>query len=135
MEMMKDGAANGVLDCSKAEYDILRQDVPWMYTDRNRARVALDAVLYGLLDMHGIARIALPAEYVAAAIVMFVRPVNIHQCCVAMSGSVGSTHSLFSGSAGSLFDLCLLAYSRGDFSSFAKRFDAAMAKLPAADGP
>lgn len=56
-------------------------DTPWLGSDRNRVTVALNTLLSGVLDAAGVERFNLPAEWVAAAIAVFVSPINIQLAC------------------------------------------------------
>lgn len=70
-----------VIGLSREDFTRVTGAVPWLGTDRNRITVALNTLLSGVLDAAGVPRFALPAEWVAAAIAVFVSPINIHLAC------------------------------------------------------
>ena len=69
---------------------VLRQPTMWLSSDRSTVRNTFDNMLFQSLDMLGLPRFILPVEYVAAAIVSFVHPVNFFTACL-WSESHGST--------------------------------------------
>ncbi len=75
-----------VIDLHPDDYAFLTQDKLWISRDRSRARRCIEAATYGALDMVGLPRFAVPAEFVAAAIAYFVKPQNLQLACVIMEG-------------------------------------------------
>ena len=69
---------------------VLRQPTMWLSSDRSTVRNTFDNMLFQSLDMLGLPRFILPVEFVAAAIVSFVHPVNFFTACL-WSESHGST--------------------------------------------
>ena len=69
---------------------VLRQSTMWVTSERSTVRNTFDNMLFQSLDMLGLPRFILPVEYVAAAIVSFVHPVNFFTACL-WSESHGST--------------------------------------------
>lgn len=63
------------------DFNKVVSDTPWVGQDRNRVTVALNTLMSGILDAAGQARFSLPCEWVAAAIAVFVAPINIHLAC------------------------------------------------------
>jgi len=63
------------------DFNKLISPVPWLNSDRNRVTASLSIMLSSPLDAQGISRFNLPAEYVAAAIGIFVAPNNIKLAC------------------------------------------------------
>ena len=60
---------------------VLSQPVMWLSSDRATVRNTFDGLVFQSLDLLGLPRIALPVEYVAAAIVAFVHPANYFAAC------------------------------------------------------
>ncbi len=69
---------------------VLRRSTLWLSSERNVVRNTFDGLLFQSLDMLGLPRFILPVEYVAAAIVVFVHPVNYFTACL-WSESHGAT--------------------------------------------
>ncbi len=69
---------------------VLRRSTLWLSSERNIVRNTFDGLLFQSLDMLGLPRFVLPIEYVAAAIVAFVHPVNFFTACL-WSESHGAT--------------------------------------------
>ena len=53
----------------------------WMQRDHRPVRQCLDALLFGLHDVAGIARIEIPAEEIAAFGIIYVQPANWYTFC------------------------------------------------------
>jgi len=66
---------------SEDDFNKVTGKLPWLGTDRNRMTQALNTLLTTTLDVLGIPRHTLCAEYVAAGIALFVHPVNAHVAC------------------------------------------------------
>lgn len=79
--------ASGVLDLTEEDYEFLTSNNLWIATDRSRARRCVEATVYGALDFVGFPRFAAPAEFVAAAIAFYVKPVNLQTACLIMEGA------------------------------------------------
>ncbi len=62
----------------------------WLASDRSTVRNTFDGLLFQALDMLGLPRFVLPVEFVSAAIVAFVHPVNYFTACL-WSESHGAT--------------------------------------------
>ena len=69
---------------------VLGQPIMWLASDRATVRNTFDNLVFQSLDLLGLPRFILPVEYVAAAIVSFVHPVNYLTACL-WSESHGST--------------------------------------------
>lgn len=78
--------ASAVLDLTEDDFNFLINDKLWIATDRTRARRCVEAAIYGALDYLSLPRFAVPAEYIAAAIAYYVKPVNIMFACLLMEG-------------------------------------------------
>ncbi len=84
MAAIKSGASNEdflSLGLSPADVELLTGQVPWTGSDGLRVRRCLDAVVYGSLDIMGIARFEVSAEYLAAHICHYVAPRNYMAAC------------------------------------------------------
>lgn len=77
---------SAVLDLSSDELDFVMSNRLWLLGDRNRARRALESIVYGGLDVVGLPRFAIPAEFIAAGIALYVHPVNLQLACAIMDG-------------------------------------------------
>jgi len=64
------------VDIPDDEREFLMAAVPWLANQRNRAKNVILSVCNGSLDIVGMPRFELPAEFVAAAIQKFVHPIN-----------------------------------------------------------
>lgn len=69
------------LGVSKADYARLVGDAPWTASERNRMTATLHSLIMGSVDIMGLSRFKVPAEYMAAGIAVFVAPVNVHVAC------------------------------------------------------
>ena len=79
-------AAEGYVDISDEDVAFLNSERVWTASDRNRARRCIEAFSYGAIDLMGLPRFPLPAEFVAAVIVKHVHAINWQTSCVVMSG-------------------------------------------------
>lgn len=70
-----------VIGLSSEDFDRVTGNRPWQGSERNQITVALNTLLSGVLDAAGRPRFSLPAEWVAAAIAVFVSPINIQLAC------------------------------------------------------
>ena len=73
-----------------AGLQVLRKSSMWRASERSTVRNVFDSLLFQSLDELGLPRFTLPVEYVAAAIVAFVHPINYFTACM-WSESHGST--------------------------------------------
>ena len=71
-----------LLGITAVDFEFVTGSVPWTREDRGRVRAVLDAVCHGVVDLLGAPRLNLPAEYMAAVLVTFVKPVNMHLACL-----------------------------------------------------
>ena len=124
-----------------AEMRLCRGDAPWIGTDRPSIVRTLESLLYGSLDVLGLPRIRIPAEYVASVLVTVVKPLNIALACSWMQreGSAALEALVTSAEVGGniepvsaerLFALCCELYDttvRSEASaSFDRRMDIAV---------
>lgn len=80
-------AAEGYVDLSEDDVNFIKQDRIWTAADRSRVRRGLEAFAYGAVDLLGLARFPLPAEFVATVIAKVVAAPNWQIACVIMSGA------------------------------------------------
>jgi len=74
------------VDLNKDDIQFLKGPRLWLRSDRGRVRRCLEAYAYGGLDIIGLPRFPLPAEFVACAIALHVHPSNWMTACVVFSG-------------------------------------------------
>jgi hypothetical protein len=69
--------------CGVTEQDwkLLIGNRVWVNTDRPRIRRCLDSLIYGVIDMLGLPRFEIPAEFACSCIAMFVAPCNYTPAC------------------------------------------------------
>lgn len=96
-----------VIDLTEDDFEFLTGDRLWLVSDRSRARRCVESAVYGALDFIGFPRFPAPVEFIAAAIVNYVSPVNIQLACACMDGAQ-FTENVITGvertvSAGELF--------------------------------
>jgi len=85
MRLLANIGRKGFLDglgVARADFDRFVGDEPWLSTDRNRMTSVLNTMMNASVDAMGLPRFDLPAEYAAAAIALFISPVNVHGACV-----------------------------------------------------
>jgi len=118
MHLLAEMGRKGMLDLlgvTQADFDRLTSDVPWTGGERNRMSVTLHSLLNASVDSMGMPRFDLPAEWVAAAIAVFVAGINVQSACYFAPPS----HQAEEGARGvvgpsvrpeRLFDLVVLLY-------------------------
>ncbi len=114
MNLIARGAVNDAFEAlgiSKDDFELVTGDQSWIGIDRPRVTAVLNAVTHGTLDVLGLPRIEVPAEYRAACIACFVAPCNIHVACRWMESGVAAADIVAGGqlepvSARQLFVLC-----------------------------
>lgn len=79
-------AESGALALDKQELAFLTGEKLWVSNERELARKCIEAVVYGGLDVLGMPRLKVPAEFVAVAIAMFVHPNNMRTACMFFEG-------------------------------------------------
>lgn len=65
------------LGISRDDFDLVTGDSPWIAADRPRVRAVTDALVHGVVDVVGLPRIDVPAEFTAAVMACFVSPRNL----------------------------------------------------------
>jgi len=79
------GGSNVALDKDEIEF-IMGQRL-WLAQERARVRRGVEAFAFGALDVLGLPRFPLPAEFVACVIATIIHPSNWTVACVVMSGA------------------------------------------------
>jgi len=129
MSIIADGGSDGLLDLTPEDWNILTGQTIWLARDRAAARRGLQAACFGTLDAIGMTPFELPAEFVAAAIAMFVSPCNLqiaaNEMCLQAKATVSDLSSekdegLEPMRASQLFALVCQAY--GETAPFKERF-------------
>lgn len=64
------------------DFSLTYDAIPWTRDNRRRVMATLDSLMFGTLDVMGLPRIAVPAEYVAAIVSTFVAPMNRMVACI-----------------------------------------------------
>lgn len=119
------------LDISEEMYNKVKSDIPWTGEDKNRVKRTIDALITGSLDAIGTSQFEVSAEYVAAAIGMFVHPGNIMKACAWMEGGMpnsqlavpSGTTPAVSATADQLFALVLGLYGSVDCCEYRDLFE------------
>lgn len=75
-----------VMDLTNEDFEFVSGDQLWLISDRTRAKRCVESLVYGAIDVVGIPRFPAPAEFVAAAIALYVHPVNIQLACGMLDG-------------------------------------------------
>ena len=84
LELFAGTAKQGFLShvgVNKEDFKFLVQNQPWLGQDRMRARRAIEAIAGSTMDVIGVPRYRIPAEYVAVVIATLVSPVNVFCAC------------------------------------------------------
>lgn len=116
------------LGISEADYKRLTASGPWMPAEKNRMTSVLHSLIMGSVDAMGLPRFHVPAEYMAAAIVVFVHPVNMHAACNC-APSTGEADAMSRGDLSNnvrpeqLFSLCAALYDSSDRSDARASFE------------
>ena len=69
------------LGVTEEDYKLTTGSAPWTGMDRQRVRQTIDAFAAGIMDLVGVARFEMPAEYMAAVVATFVHPTNAMVAC------------------------------------------------------
>lgn len=110
------------IKATTADIELVNQEGIWVAGDRAIVRNGLEAILNAGIDVLGLQRIQLPAEYIAATIVTAVHPVNWLIACNYLEDANITKVDALAGyaeqrepfSAKQLFSLCLLANVQDD---------------------
>lgn len=79
------------LAITDADLAALTQDTQWHNTQLPSVYNALEQVMWGSASIAGLQRIQLPAEYIAACIVVAVHEVNWYTACIRMADHAPTT--------------------------------------------
>jgi hypothetical protein len=88
MDIISRGA-NGcisALGITPEELKLTTGPVAWVGADRHTVTKCFESMVYGSMDLQNLPRFRAPAEYIAAAIMMFTSPCNYFAACCYMSG-------------------------------------------------
>ena len=127
MDMIAAGAVNDAFESLGITQEDLRLCIgpePWIATDRGRVTTVLNMLTHGSLDVIGLPRIEVPAEYRAAVIATFVSPGNMAIACRwcetgATAEALSSGGMLEPVSAQRLFGLVCQLYAEAPQARFA----------------
>lgn len=89
MSLLKDNSLNANLQnfgLNESDFDVLTQDTPWVAQQREQVRRTIDCIIHGLMDIVGVPRFEVPAEYIAAVLSTFVSGANMLIACRYMEG-------------------------------------------------
>jgi len=79
MKLLSEGAATANIGAFGLEYEdfaLLTGDAPWVGANRPKISRCLSTMCFGTLDVIGVTRFPVSAEYQAAIVAMFVHPCN-----------------------------------------------------------
>lgn len=127
---------------SDSDWKLTTRRAPWIATDRGRVSRTLDSLIHGTIDLVGLPRFLVPAEYIAAVLVCFVSPGNLMLAAAWRDGAptaerLAGEENTFGAEpvrAARLFSLCceLFSSDNGQISasraSFEKRVGLAIVK-------
>ncbi len=97
MHALADGAAMGSLQnlgVPPQDLRLVTGAISWNASQRTLVVRTLETLMFGTMDILGLPRFSVPAEYVAAAIAMFVHPTNILVASVWMESGRQSADAL-----------------------------------------
>lgn len=114
MVLIRDGAASDAFEAlgvSSADFTLVCGTVPWIGADRGRVTGVLTLLTHGVIDVVGLPRIEVPAEFVASVLSTFVFPGNLAVACRWMeAGPTADSLSVGGGieavTAARLFAMC-----------------------------
>lgn len=101
-----------MMSVTQEDYERVTGEKAWVAVERERVRRTLDNLGAALMDVLGVPRFEMPAEYIAAVVVTFVSPTNIHTACRWMEGMraaealAGATTTPADVSPSQVFALC-----------------------------
>ena len=83
-----------LIDVDPERYEIVTQKAPWLAPQRHVARSGLESLCHATVELLGLPRVEIPAEYVAAVIAVFVDPVNYMVACSWFEGQLPSANDM-----------------------------------------
>src|SRR3989475_13090193 len=78
--------ASAVLALTEDDFDFLTSNKVWIATDCSRARLCVEACVYGAQDFVGSPRFPAPVQFIATLIAYYLHPINIQTACLIMEG-------------------------------------------------
>ncbi len=114
MRLIRDGGVNDAfesLGIIPEDFDLVCRSVPWIGNDRLRVTTVINSLCHGTVDVCGLPRIEIPAEFIASVLSMFVSPGNLMIACRWMEAEKAAEDLAAGGSleavqAKKLFALC-----------------------------
>lgn len=91
MHLLANGHATGQLDVlgvSEEDWRVATGETPWTGADRSRVEQVMKSLIYGTVDVIGMPRHEVPAEFVAAVISVFIAPCNAMVACGIMDAHI-----------------------------------------------
>lgn len=118
MKLIRDGACSDAFEAlgiTSEDFAFAISSSPFVGADRSLVSGVLNMLTYGVLDVMGLPRIEVPAEFKAGVIAAFISPANMMVCCRWIEVSPVATEMAVGGSmqpcsAHQLFSLCCLLY-------------------------
>lgn len=125
---------------NETSYKQLVKGAPWTAPERAAIRDSLERMCHTSIDLLGLPRFELPAEYVATVIAVFVHPVNIAVACSWMAGRLPRSMDLHGSgdttpqgmehlSSAQLFAMVLDILGNEDTGAVARAFNRHMSKV------
>ena len=119
------------LGLSNDDWEQLTGNTPWTVSDRPKVSRTLTDLIYASVELLGLPRFRIPAEYVAAVVAVFVAPANIFAASSWVGSDLIASEDLISGKAASpvgtdeVFALVGVAYANAQqHTEFCNRFEA-----------
>ena len=85
------------LGLSNDDWQELTGHAPWTVSDRPRMSRILTDLIYASVDLLGLPRFRIPAEYVTAVIAIFVAPANVFAACSWSAADLYSSEDIING--------------------------------------
>lgn len=80
-----------VLGVSPEELKVVTGDIPWKAQQVSMVRRVIEAFAHGTMDVAGLNRFEVTAEYMAAVVVAFIHPINMMQACRIVEKRAGAS--------------------------------------------
>lgn len=130
------------LGIAPEDFAMLAQDKPWVAGERHRVLTTFNALIHGGMDIMGLGRINVPADFQAVVIATCVHPAHHMRLCIWLQNakhisvralarsamSIESQGTLDPVTADQLFDLVMLLGEESETSEAKKRYLAKMMK-------
>lgn len=129
MRLIRDGLASDAFEAlgiSRADFELCCSSHPYIGADRPRITQVLNALTHGTLDVVGLPRIEVPAEFRAAVIACFVHAGNLAVACRWLesgftAGDISAGGDVEPVTARQLFALCVQMVDDGSTAQAAWR--------------